>query len=83
MKTRIVLLEDHVVIRRALAALLSRDKAIAVVGEAGSTRELLLFDAPFDLLITDLIAARARRPVGDRGVATALARPAHPRPHDV
>ena len=32
----------------------SRDKAIAVVGEAGSTRELLLLDTPFDLLITDL-----------------------------
>jgi DNA-binding NarL/FixJ family response regulator len=54
MKTRIVLLEDHVVIRRALAALFGRDKAIAVVGEVGSTRELLLFDAPFELLITDL-----------------------------
>ncbi|HEY2745790.1 MAG TPA: response regulator transcription factor [Polyangia bacterium] len=54
MKTRIVLLEDHVVIRRALAALLGRDKTLVVVGEAGSTRELLLFDAPFDLLVSDL-----------------------------
>ena len=54
MKTRIVLLEDHVVIRRALAALLTRDKALAVVGECGSTRELLLLETPFDLLVSDL-----------------------------
>ncbi|HWE31141.1 MAG TPA: response regulator transcription factor [Polyangia bacterium] len=54
MKTRIVLLEDHPVIRRALADLLQRDKDLTVVGEAGSARELALFDSPFDLLISDL-----------------------------
>ncbi|MCU1282665.1 MAG: response regulator transcription factor [bacterium] len=54
MKTRIVLLEDHVVVRRALAALLSRDKTLQVVAEAGSARELSLLEEPFDLLITDL-----------------------------
>jgi two-component system, NarL family, response regulator NreC len=54
MKTRIVLLEDHVVVRRALAALLSRDKTLQVVGEAGSVRELSLITDPYDLLITDL-----------------------------
>ena len=54
MKTRIVLLEDHVVVRRALATLIGRDKELEVVGEVGSARELLLCDAPFDLLISDL-----------------------------
>lgn len=54
MNTRIVLLEDHVVVRRALAELLIRDKELAVVGEAGCARELMLCDAPFDLLIADL-----------------------------
>jgi two-component system response regulator NreC len=54
MKTRIVLLEDHVVVRRALADLLGHDKNLAVVGEAGSARELTLLEVPYDLLITDL-----------------------------
>jgi DNA-binding NarL/FixJ family response regulator len=54
MKTRIVLLEDHVVVRRALAALLSRDRRLQVVGEVGSTRELALLEEPFDLLVADL-----------------------------
>ncbi len=54
MKTRIVLLEDHVVVRRALGALIERDKTLMVVGEAGSARELFLLEAPFDLLISDL-----------------------------
>ena len=54
MKTRIVLLEDHAVVRHALAALLERDKTLAVVGEAASTRALSLLEVEFDLLITDL-----------------------------
>jgi DNA-binding NarL/FixJ family response regulator len=54
MKTRIVLVEDHRVVRRALAELLTRDPALTIVGEAGSARELSLIDVPFDLLITDL-----------------------------
>ena len=54
MKTRVVLLEDHTVIRHALVALLERDKTLAVVGEAASTRALSLLDVEFDLLITDL-----------------------------
>ncbi len=54
MKTRIVLLEDHVVVRRALRGLLERDKDLKVVGEAGSARELLLIDAEYELLICDL-----------------------------
>jgi DNA-binding NarL/FixJ family response regulator len=54
MKTRIVLLEDHVVVRHALAGVLTRDKTFTIVGEAGSARELALLDVPFDLLITDL-----------------------------
>jgi two-component system response regulator NreC len=54
MKTRIVLLEDHVVVRRALAELLRRDKELEIVGEASSARELSLLEDPFDLLISDL-----------------------------
>jgi two-component system response regulator NreC len=54
MKTRIVLLEDHVVVRRALKGLLEHDKELRVVGEAGSARELLLIEAEYDLLISDL-----------------------------
>jgi len=54
MKTRIVLLEDHSVVRRALAELLARDKSLVVVGEAGSARALSLLDVEFDLLISDL-----------------------------
>jgi two-component system, NarL family, response regulator NreC len=54
MKTRIALLEDHVVVRRALRGLIERDKDLRVVGEAGSARELLLIDAEYDLLISDI-----------------------------
>src|SRR5262245_31532638 len=54
MKTRIVLLEDHVVVRRALRGLVERDKELRVVGEAGSARELLLLECEYDLLICDL-----------------------------
>ena len=54
MKTRIVLLEDHTVIRHALCALIERDKTLAVVGEVASTRALSLFEVEFDLLVTDL-----------------------------
>ncbi|HEX8953936.1 MAG TPA: response regulator transcription factor [Polyangia bacterium] len=54
MKTRIVLLEDHAVVRRALAELLVRDKTLSVVGEAGSTRALALLEVEYDLLICDL-----------------------------
>jgi two-component system response regulator NreC len=54
MKTRLVLLEDHVMVRRALAALLVRDKSLCIVAEAGSARELSLLDVPFDLLLCDL-----------------------------
>jgi DNA-binding NarL/FixJ family response regulator len=54
--TRIVLLEDHVVVRRALAALLEAQDDLRVVGEAGSARELALVteSLEFDLLIVDL-----------------------------
>jgi two-component system response regulator NreC len=56
MTTRIVLLEDHVVVRRALAALLERQADLRVVGEAGSVRELALLSdsVEYDLLISDL-----------------------------
>ena len=54
MKTRVVLLEDHIMVRQALAELLLRDKSLSVVGEATSARELSLLDAPFDLLVCDL-----------------------------
>jgi two-component system response regulator NreC len=54
MKTRVVLLEDHVLVRRAVGALLERDKELRIVGEAGSARELLLLDVEYDLLISDL-----------------------------
>lgn len=54
MSTNIVLLEDHVVVRRAVAALLERAADLKVVGEAGSMRELLLLECEYDLLICDL-----------------------------
>jgi two-component system response regulator NreC len=54
MKTRIVLLEDHVVVRKAFGALLERDKDLRIVGEAGSARELMLLDMEYELLISDL-----------------------------
>jgi two-component system, NarL family, response regulator NreC len=54
MKTRLVLLEDHVVVRRALATLLGRDKSLSVVAEVGSARALSLLEVPFDLLLCDL-----------------------------
>ena len=54
MKSRIVLLEDHVVVRRALGVLLAHDKTLNIVAEAGSARELSLLEVPFDLLISDL-----------------------------
>ena len=54
MSTNIVLLEDHVVVRRAVAALLERTADLKIVGEAGSMRELLLLECEYDLLISDL-----------------------------
>lgn len=54
MSTDIVLLEDHAVVRCAIAALLERTADLKVVGEAGCMRELLLLECEYDLLITDL-----------------------------
>ena len=54
MKTRLVLLEDHAMVRHALAALLCRDTNLSVVAEVGSARALSLLEVPFDLLLCDL-----------------------------
>ena len=54
MKKRIVLLEEHVFLRRAVASLLEHKGELEVVAEAGTVRELLLCETEFDLLITGL-----------------------------
>ena len=54
MKTRIALLEDHVLVRRAVATLLEHKGELEVVAEVGTAREMLLCEMEFELLITGL-----------------------------
>ena len=54
MKTRVALLEDHVLVRRAVATLLEHKGELEVVAEAGTAREMLLCEMEFELLITGL-----------------------------
>jgi DNA-binding NarL/FixJ family response regulator len=54
MLTRIALLEDHLLVRRALKALLEHGHERHVVIEASTVRALLTSDVDYDLLICDL-----------------------------
>jgi two-component system capsular synthesis response regulator RcsB len=68
---RILIADDHPVIRTGLHAILSRDPRYAVVGEAADAEQLeaLLSRQLCDLVITDLSMPRGRRPDGVRMVA--------------
>lgn len=68
---RILIADDHPVIRIGLHAILSRDARYAVVGEAADAEQLegLLSQRLCDLVITDLSMPRGRRPDGVRMVA--------------
>lgn len=68
---RILLADDHPVIRVGLQSILSRDARFAVVGEAADAEQLeeLLSHRQCDLVITDLSMPRGRRPDGVRMVA--------------
>ncbi|NWF32594.1 response regulator transcription factor [Stenotrophomonas sp. SAM-B] len=68
---RILIADDHPVIRIGLHAILSRDARYAVVGEATDAEQLevLLSQRLCDLVITDLSMPRGRRPDGVRMVA--------------
>lgn len=68
---RILLADDHPVIRVGLQSILSRDTRFTVVGEAADAEQLeeLLAQRHCDLVITDLSMPRGRRPDGVRMVA--------------
>lgn len=68
---RILLADDHPVIRIGLQSILSRDARFAVVGEAADAEQLeeLLSQRHCDLVITDLSMPRGRRPDGVRMLA--------------
>ncbi|MET0891590.1 MAG: response regulator transcription factor [Stenotrophomonas maltophilia] len=68
---RILIADDHPVIRIGLHAILSRDARYAVVGEAADAEQLeeLLSNRPCDLVITDLSMPIGRRPDGLRMLA--------------
>lgn len=55
--TRIILAEDHLVVRDGLRNVLEKDPGIRIVGEAANGNEVLemvLTDTPADLVVTDL-----------------------------
>ena len=53
---RIVITDDHKIIREGLRSLLERDSALSVVGEAANGRELLelLSETPADVVLMDI-----------------------------
>jgi DNA-binding NarL/FixJ family response regulator len=51
----VLLMDDHVVVREGLRALLERQADIRVVAEAGSVREALESDASPDVVVADLV----------------------------
>lgn len=57
MKTRVVLVDDHVSLRQMLAAILIREDEYEVVGQAGSGLEALRVcrEVPHELVILDLL----------------------------
>ncbi|MEN5203162.1 response regulator transcription factor [Stenotrophomonas sp. TWI700] len=68
---RILIADDHPVVRTGLHAILSRDARYTVVGEAADAEQLetLLSQRLCDLVITDLSMPWGRRPDGVRMVA--------------
>ncbi len=52
---RVMLVEDHIAFRQALAALLSREPDLEVVAQAGSLAEARqMLDTPLDVAVVDL-----------------------------
>lgn len=68
---RILIADDHPVVRLGLHSILARDPRFHVVGEAADPGQLeeLLATAPCDLVITDLSMPWGRRPDGLRMLA--------------
>ena len=52
--TRIALIEDHAMVRQALAFVLEREPELEIVAQAGSLAEARRFSADFDVAIVDL-----------------------------
>lgn len=51
----VLLIDDHVVVREGLRALLDRHEGITVVAEAGSVDDAVALDARADVVVTDLM----------------------------
>lgn len=64
---RVAAVDDHVPVRRGLAAMLADEPDIVVVGTAGSVEELLGADgvAALDVVLLDLHLADGSRPAGN------------------
>lgn len=58
--TRLVLVDDHAVMRDGLRGLLEREEDLTVVGEAGSIVEAEALDAEPDVIICDLVLPDGR-----------------------
>lgn len=57
---RVLLLDDHAVVRRGLRLVLELERDLEVCGEAGSLREVLEFEGEPDVVLVDLILGDAR-----------------------
>jgi two-component system response regulator NreC len=51
----VLLMDDHVVVREGLRALLERQEGIEVVGEAGSVADAVSLDVLADVVVADLV----------------------------
>ena len=51
----VLLMDDHVIVREGLRALLERQEGIAVVGEAGSVGDAVALDVRADVVVADLV----------------------------
>jgi DNA-binding NarL/FixJ family response regulator len=75
-RVRVLIVDDHELVRDGLKALLSRDPAIDVVGEASTGLEALEL---VPRLLPDVALMDLRMPVMDGAEATARIRDAYPR----
>jgi DNA-binding NarL/FixJ family response regulator len=75
-RVRVLIVDDHELVREGLKALLSRDPAIDVVGEASTGLEALEL---VPRVLPDVALMDLRMPVMDGAEATARIRDAYPR----
>ena len=61
---RVLLVDDHLVLRQGLRLLLERESDIEIAGEASSMAEAVAFDGPVDIVLTDLVLPDSKDATG-------------------